>query len=86
MSTSFNYHQAPAYSYAVIDPKKFRFANAPRYRPPTPPIHSPPKDPNAPEEPEEKEEPASEDSKEDTKLEDTGDKPPDEVGMLLSPL
>ena len=52
---SFNYHQAGAYSYAVIDPNKFRFARSPHYRPPTPPVFKPPKNPNFSDDPPEEE-------------------------------
>ena len=51
MGSRFGYHQAPAFSYHVIDPTKFKFAKAPHFRPPTPPLYAPPTDPNAPEEP-----------------------------------
>ena len=80
----FAYHQAQAYSYAKIEPNKYRFANAPHYRPPTPPILSPPKDPNAPEEPEKEENPEGEASTEDANLEDPADNVSGENGMLLT--
>lgn len=79
----FSYHQPQAYSYAVIDPARFRFAKSPHYRPPTPPVLSPPKDPNAPAEPKEQAKPANEGSAGDIKVEDTGDKPPNDIGIVL---
>ena len=74
----FGYYQPPAYAYAEIDPAKFRFANVPHFRPPTPPIFLPPKDPHAPEEPENEETPASEDKTGDSQAEDAGETPASE--------
>ena len=74
----FSYHQPNAYSYAVIDPVKFRFAQSPHFRPPTPPVFSPPKDPNAPEEPSE-EDKGSEEA--EGGAEGEGTKPAGESGM-----
>lgn len=81
----FAYHQPQAYSYAKIDPVKYRFADIPHFRPPTPPILSPPKDPNAPEEPEKKDEPAGEEGKKGANLEGPDGLPSGESGMLLRP-
>ncbi len=75
----FSYHQPGAYSYAVIDPAKYRFAQSPHYRPPTPPVFLPPKDPNLPDEPPEEEEGGNE---ADAEAEVEGDKPADGDGMF----
>ena len=77
----FSYHQPVAYSYAVIDPAKYRFASSPHFRPPTPPIFTPPKDPNAPEESPEEEKAGTEN---DAEAEGEEDKQPGEAGTLFS--
>ena len=41
----FNYAKPSAYSYHVVDPKKYRFSQTASYRPPTPPLYQPPAHP-----------------------------------------